>query len=241
MARDGVPLPPSLSGVINERIVRIDNALVYLVAGALTDLVDRWQFEQTATLTGDAARAALSDMLYCYLWECDMYPVGTINMWPTDTPPDKWLLCNGDEVSRSTYAPLFAIVGDAFGEGDGSTTFNLPDFTDRSPMGANGSYVPQAGTTYGEGTHALTTSENGTHSHFVTDPGHAHRVQKQSATVNAAVNTATPAARTDNTATPHIMTDTAVTGITLGDSGGGQPHNNVHPVVGVYFIIFAGV
>lgn len=48
------------------------------------------------------------------------------------------LLCNGSAVSRTTYANLFALLGTTFGEGDGSTTFNLPDFRNRTFWGADG-------------------------------------------------------------------------------------------------------
>lgn len=49
-----------------------------------------------------------------------------------------FLLCDGSAVSRETYADLFAVIGTTFGEGDGSTTFNLPDFRGRFIQGANG-------------------------------------------------------------------------------------------------------
>lgn len=52
-----------------------------------------------------------------------------------------YLLCNGSAVSRITYANLFALLGTAFGEGDGSTTFNLPDFRDKTLWGANGNLM----------------------------------------------------------------------------------------------------
>ena len=51
------------------------------------------------------------------------------------------LLCNGAAVSRTTYADLFALLGTTFGEGDGSTTFNLPDFRDKTLWGANGNLM----------------------------------------------------------------------------------------------------
>lgn len=41
-----------------------------------------------------------------------------------------WFLCNGQAISRTTYATLFSIIGTNYGTGDGSTTFNIPDFTD---------------------------------------------------------------------------------------------------------------
>lgn len=55
-------------------------------------------------------------------------PAGSIVMWPTGTAPTQWLLCDGSAVSRATYSALFAVIGVIYGNGDGSTTFNLPDF-----------------------------------------------------------------------------------------------------------------
>lgn len=49
--------------------------------------------------------------------------------------PDGFLLCDGQAVSRTTYADLFAAIGTTFGEGDGSTTFNLPDLRSRFVKG----------------------------------------------------------------------------------------------------------
>jgi hypothetical protein len=54
-------------------------------------------------------------------------PVGSILMWPLDTPPRGWIECNGASVSRFTYADLFETIGTKYGAGDGSTTFKLPD------------------------------------------------------------------------------------------------------------------
>ena len=55
------------------------------------------------------------------------YPVGTAIMWPTGTPPDGYLECDGSAISRTTYSNLFTVISDDYGNGDGSTTFNLPD------------------------------------------------------------------------------------------------------------------
>ena len=54
-------------------------------------------------------------------------PTGSIIMYGAATAPTGWLECDGSAVSRTTYADLFAVIGTTFGEGDGSTTFNLPD------------------------------------------------------------------------------------------------------------------
>mgnify|MGYP002768556283 CR=1 FL=1 len=54
-------------------------------------------------------------------------PVGTIIAWPTTTAPAGYLICDGSAISRTTYAALFAVIGTTFGEGDGNSTFNLPN------------------------------------------------------------------------------------------------------------------
>lgn len=61
--------------------------------------------------------------------------VGEVKMWPTETVPDGWLECNGQAVSRTTYAALFAVISDDYGNGDGSTTFNLPKISGRTVRG----------------------------------------------------------------------------------------------------------
>ncbi len=55
-------------------------------------------------------------------------PIGTVIAHAANTPPTGWLECNGAVISRTTYANLFSIIGTVWGSGDGSTTFNLPDF-----------------------------------------------------------------------------------------------------------------
>jgi microcystin-dependent protein len=64
-------------------------------------------------------------------------PTGGLIMWSTSTAPTGWLLCAGAAVSRTTYAGLFAVIGTNFGVGDGSTTFNLPNYVNKFPFGAN--------------------------------------------------------------------------------------------------------
>ncbi|MDD2988935.1 MAG: tail fiber protein [Zoogloea sp.] len=60
--------------------------------------------------------------------------IGEVRAITSATIPNGWLLCDGSAVSRSTYALLFAAIGTAYGAGDGSTTFNLPDY--RGSFGA---------------------------------------------------------------------------------------------------------
>jgi microcystin-dependent protein len=90
---------------------------------------------------------------------------GSINMWPTNTAPTGYLLCTGTAVSRTTYAALFAVIGTTFGVGDNSTTFNLPNYTNRMPYGTT------IGATGGTAD-AVVVSH--THTASVSDPGHQH-------------------------------------------------------------------
>jgi microcystin-dependent protein len=54
-------------------------------------------------------------------------PAGTVLPFAGNTAPSGWAICNGDTVSRTDYAELFTAIGELWGVGDGSTTFNLPD------------------------------------------------------------------------------------------------------------------
>lgn len=58
-------------------------------------------------------------------------PVGTTTMYAGSTPPVGWLVCDGSAVSRETYSALFAVIGIKYGEGNGATTFNLPNAIDK--------------------------------------------------------------------------------------------------------------
>lgn len=62
-------------------------------------------------------------------------PPGTILPFVGVEAPVGWLLCRGQAVSRSTYAKLFEVLGVTFGEGNGTTTFRLPDLRKRIPLG----------------------------------------------------------------------------------------------------------
>lgn len=56
-------------------------------------------------------------------------PTGVVVAFATAAAaPSGWLLCDGSSVSRSTYSALYAVLGTTWGQGDGSTTFNLPDY-----------------------------------------------------------------------------------------------------------------
>lgn len=80
-------------------------------------------------------------------------PTGTVIAYSANTDPDGYLLCNGATVSRTTYADLFAIIGTTYGKGNGSTTFALPNLTDRFIQGST-----TAGTTKGAGLPNITAT-----------------------------------------------------------------------------------
>ena len=76
----------------------------------------------------------------------DYSPVGSIIAYGGTTPPEGYLLCNGQAVSRTVYATLFQAIGTAYGTGDGSTTFNVPNLIDRFVEGSeNPGTVKEAG------------------------------------------------------------------------------------------------
>lgn len=102
-------------------------------------------------------------------------PVGTIIMWPgaSSAPASaSWVEADGSAVSRSTYSALFSVLGTTYGAGDGSTTFNLPDFRGQflSGLPATGRAM---GTRYGAANHSttITSSNLPTHSHALSNNG----------------------------------------------------------------------
>jgi len=98
---------------------------------------------------------------------------GAMMAFLDSTAPSGWLLCDGSAVSRTTYSDLFAVIGTAYGAGDGSTTFNLPDGRGRSIFGDDGATFVTGGnggsTTHDHGGssngHALAISEMPSHDH----------------------------------------------------------------------------
>jgi microcystin-dependent protein len=104
-------------------------------------------------------------------------------------PPAGWLACDGREVSRTTYAQLYTALGGAaspHGQGNGISTFNIPDARGCALVGADGMFYGTSagrlasvgsvgpGFTGGEATHTLTTAEMPAHEHPVYDIGHTH-------------------------------------------------------------------
>lgn len=66
------------------------------------------------------------------------HEAGDLKASARSSAPSGWLLCEGQAVSRATYASLFTAIGTSYGAGDGSTSFNVPDLRGRVPMGPDG-------------------------------------------------------------------------------------------------------
>lgn len=92
--------------------------------------------------------------------EASWRPPGEITMFGSTTPPTGWLLCDGMAVSRSTYAMLFAAIGTSYGPGDGTLTFNLPNFNGFFPTGGG-----EIGVTGGSDTMTLGLEHMPDHTH----------------------------------------------------------------------------
>jgi len=127
-----------------------------------------------------------------------LVPVGSILIWPETTAPSGWLLSDGTAISRTTYAGLFALIGTDYGAGDGSTTFALPDFKDRLPLGK--------GTN--NGTVAAAQGSMAASSKITTDSGSAALTVATATFASSAKDSATASGVTGVTAGGHTHTAT---------------------------------
>lgn len=155
-----------------------------------------------------------------------LLPTGTVLPFVSSTAPGGYLTCDGSTVSRTTYAALFAVVSTTFGSGDGSTTFNLPDLTNRFIYGGS-----SIGTTGGSATktlstnempahtHTGTTDEDGSHTHSITDSGHSHTMKTESVSAGAGSTVAN-----NDQGSGGLSGDSSTTGITV-NSGGAHTHD----------------
>jgi len=152
-------------------------------------------------------------------------PAGTITMFGGTSAPTGWLLCQGQEVSQTTYAALYAALGsDAFGT-DAGGNFYLPDMKGRVPLGVGTGDAADAtdhtrGEKEGTETHTLTGAEMPEHNHGIYDNGGS----------TSPTNTISIAGGGNDGAL-----STAVN--TMTTTGGDEAHNNLQPSLGLNFII----
>ena len=140
---------------------------------------------------------------------------GVIKAWAGVVAPSGYLLCQGQAVSRTTYASLFNVCGTNYGAGDGSTTFNIPNLQGRVPVGLltgdpNFGTIGKVG---GESSHTLIVSEI---------PSHTH-------TIGAIISTAPGGSGLNDLFTG--------SGVSTGSTGGDAPHNNIQPYQVINYII----
>lgn len=106
-------------------LASISNTELYLVEEPLDDVP-----------TEDSENPITSGGVYTALQGVKI-PIGGIILYAdTTAAPTGWLVCDGSAVSRTTYADLYDLIGDTYGSGDGSTTFNVPDLQTAAPIGA---------------------------------------------------------------------------------------------------------
>lgn len=187
-----------------------------------------------------------------------LFPVGVVLPYAGASAPTGYLLCYGQEISRSTYALLFAAIGTGYGAGNGSTTFNVPDLRGRVPAGKDnmgGSSASRLTSTTmspdgntlaavgGTQTHTLTGAESGQKAIAaapvtITDPGHVHTVPTSSGGARADGPSGTPSNSGTNTGS---ATTGITAALTLSASSASNAHLNVQPTIITNYIIFAGI
>lgn len=158
----------------------------------------------------------------------DTLPVGSIIPFAGLDMPANWLPCMGQELSRTTYADLFAKIGTIYGTGDGSTTFNLPDLRGRVTVGVDvrDSDLESIGNTGGEKEHTLTVDEMPAHDHTIK----TNDTLKSSSGIGYYCLNSTEAYAEG---AEHVINN----GGRISSAGGSQAHNNLQPYLVTAYII----
>lgn len=157
-------------------------------------------------------------------------PTGIILPFAGSEIPAGWLLCDGGEVSRDTYNSLFSLISNIYGDGDGVTTFNVPDLRGRMPMGLDNMGGVSAGIVENQEADNL-GGNSGTEMHQLSIeemPNHNHDLREY--------------AGSGGTFGRGITSGNDQYGYNLSTSkissaGGDQPHNNMPPYLSLNYII----
>lgn len=159
--------------------------------------------------------------------------IGTISLFAGNFAPRNWALCNGQILNIQQNTALFSIVGPNYG-GDGKTTFALPDLRGRVPIGVGqgiGLTNRELGKVGGEEAVTLTTTQIPSHTHTY----NALSGNRESKDPSGNFLGITPGLwyaqkNTGDTLLP-------MNAETVSSAGGGQPHNNMPPFLGLNYII----
>jgi microcystin-dependent protein len=175
-------------------------------------------------------------------------PAGTIVAFAGNEIPQGWLECKGQVINKEQYPALADALKGTFWNGE-NIQFALPDLRGRVPIGAIGAGETLAGLTNraigatgGVENHTLTESEMPKHTHGVTDPGHVHkqRVTANPGLADKSIKRIDFNQDTDEGAGSYaqgVDTERSWTGVSIQDSGGNQPHNNMPPFIVLRYII----
>lgn len=178
-----------------------------------------------AEATANATAAALAGLGVVPTGACLPFAFGVAFSTSTN---QGWLVCDGSPVSRVTFSALFAVIGVVWGPGDGTNTFNVPDFRGRV-VGGSGTGAGLTGRSLGlagiVGTeaHELTLDETPEHEHFIANVDQGPNNDSSPLSDANSLNESK-----DN----QYSLSGSATAPTLGKTsvaGGGDPHNNMQP------------
>jgi microcystin-dependent protein len=158
--------------------------------------------------------------------------IGEIRMFGGNFAPVGWAFCDGALMPIDQNPALFQLIGTTYG-GDGQTTFALPNLQSRIPLHVGPGFA--LGQTGGAEQVTLTTSQIPSHPHVVqanSSPGTSNNpagnvLANEGGTGSANVSLYNNAATTFQAISPS----------TIGNAGGGQPHDNMAPFLAVNFIL----
>lgn len=212
------------------------------------------------TVSGDLYATSFYATGNFYLDNYILIPAGTIIMSGCINAPTGWLQCDGQLLAKIDYYELWLAIGNAYTDISSGTHFKVPDMQGRCAIG--NSNTRALGTYGGEETHALTVAEmpshdhsgstntNGSHTHSITDPGHAHTIWTRQDDYNEGGGNPPSFADDDG---DNILTwnniNSNTTGIsinsggshshafTTGTTGSGDAHNIMQPFMVVRYLI----
>ncbi len=205
----------------------------------------------------DAGKVYVSDGASSGAWAA-VIPVGGVMPWAGRAAPTSWLLCYGQAVSRATYSVLFAEIASDYGDGDGSTTFNLPDCRGRAVFGQDdmGGVSADRLTGLTDGLDGDVLGDTGgTESETMSEaemPGHSHLLFRNES-INNNPSLTLPGGAADyprrgnnqgeaNQDAYDIHGSTGVPNIGVSETvGSGSAQNNVPPGIVLNYIIYSGV